>query len=81
MPGGQSINGFVFLVVERDPPFEFRIFELPPQAVAEGREAIRVAKLGYHTCITQNHWPGYERVVEEIDIKPWHYKHVQREAA
>lgn len=79
--GGPPVEGWVFLVVERDPPFEFRVYELPPCAVEEGHQAIHEAKRRYATCLTDNHWPGYERRVEEIDLKPWHYHYVSREVA
>lgn len=79
--GGLPMIGWVFLVIERDKPFEFRLLELPPEAVEAGRATIHELKRQYHEFQSKDHWPGYERAVEEIDLKPWHYKRAQQEAA
>jgi hypothetical protein len=49
--GGGDVNAFVFIVVEDKPPFAYRLYELEPSAVEEGRAIYRSALATYHECM------------------------------
>jgi hypothetical protein len=75
---GQQIEGTVFLVVEKEPPYAHAVYELKPSAVAEGHAIARNALAVYAECLRSGEWPGYvsDRVVE-IDIPRWAYRLTQ----
>ncbi len=57
---GKFITEFVFLAVEKEPPFAIGIYQLSEEAIAKGREEfIKYLKI-YKECLTNNHWPSYE---------------------
>lgn len=69
-----SLNGFVFLAMEKEAPFAFRLYELPPSIVAEGHLAMRSALALYAQCEETDEWPGYDEAVTELPIPRWGYK-------
>ena len=72
--GGGNVDGFVFIVIESDSPHLAAAYELTPQAVAEGRLAMRKALLTYKGCRDSGVFPGYPGEVQELDIPGWAYR-------
>jgi exodeoxyribonuclease VIII len=72
--GGGAVDGFVFIVVETDYPHLCAAYELTPQAVEEGRLAMRKALLTYRDCRRAESFPGYPEAVQELDLPGWAYK-------
>lgn len=63
-----DVRSFVFIVVEKSPPFEVKLYKLDPNWVREGREIMRRDLEHYALCHKHNLWPGYgERVTENAD--------------
>lgn len=74
---GKQVSGFVFLAFEKDPPYAFAVYELPPSIVDEGRALMRQALDTYHQCQTANQWPAYGEGVQELSFKRWAYRATQ----
>lgn len=69
-----DIGGFVFLAIEKEPPYAFGVYELMPGAVAEGRAIYRKALDTYAKCKRENYWPGYPEEVTPLDLPRWAYR-------
>ena len=52
-------KAFIFLVVEREPPYQIGIYELDNDALAEGRWLRKKALDTVAFCLAANSWPGY----------------------
>ena len=71
---GKPVNGFVFLAFEKEPPYAFAIYELPPSIVDEGRALMRSALDTYADCKKRDQWPSYGEGVQELSFKRWAYR-------
>lgn len=78
---GQAVNGFVFLAVEKEAPYAFSVYELPPSIVEEGRAHMRTALQTYGHCQNTGHWPGFDTGVQELAFPRWAYKLIEAPAA
>lgn len=67
----QPVRAFVFLVVEKKPPYAVAVYSLEPDAVELGRAAYRADLDRMHDCITSNKWPGYGDVVQSLNLPRW----------
>lgn len=70
----QPLNGFVFLAIEKETPYAFALYELPPAIVEEGRVMMRKALDLYAECKRDDHWPAYGAGVQELAFKRWAYR-------
>lgn len=61
---------FVFVLVEKSPPYLVNVIELDPYAVELGRFANDKAIRLYNECSTNNHWPGYP-TAEPVSLPVW----------
>lgn len=89
--GGGEVDGFIFIVAEKDEPFETALYELRPADVAEGFAVYRKALARYAECFraeaaangdpdkVRAAWPGYSRAVEKIALRRWDYKETTAE--
>ncbi|MDX0262450.1 hypothetical protein GOC60_14805 [Sinorhizobium meliloti] len=71
---GMPVEWFAFLSIEKEEPFAFAVYELPPSIVEEGRVMMRQALDTYHECKRNNHWPAYGEGVQELSFKRWAYR-------
>jgi hypothetical protein len=71
--GDEPVQGFVFLAWEKEPPYAFAVYELPPSIVEEGRAIIRNALTAYAACRATGNWPAYGDGVRELSFKRWAY--------
>lgn len=71
---GRDVDGFLFLAWEKESPFAFGLYELPPSIVEEGRAIIRQSLDTYADCVKANHWPAYGDGVTELKFKRWAYE-------
>lgn len=69
----RQVDGFLFLAWEKESPFAFALYELPPSIVDEGRAIIRKSLNTYAECKRTNHWPAYGDEVTELQFKRWSY--------
>ena len=71
---GMPVDWFAFLTFEKEEPFAFAVYELPPSIVDEGRALMRKALDTYAECKRNNHWPAYGEGVQELSFKRWAYR-------
>lgn len=63
---GHTYETFRFLVVEKKAPFDTRIFEVGPRALAKARRQNAANLSLYQRCLLANKWPGHPELVEEL---------------
>jgi hypothetical protein len=62
---------FLFVVVEKSPPYLVSVIELDPESVRIGRAVNRRAALIYKRCIETNTWPGFGPGVSTVSLPMW----------
>ncbi len=70
---GFRIDGFVFIVVEDKPPYAIKLYELPDRAIQKGRDEYTKLLDVYQECNRTSQWPGYENLIDEVDLPNWYY--------
>jgi hypothetical protein len=72
--GVEALTGerlpFLFVLVEKQPPYLVSVVELDPAAIGLGRRLNTKAKNTYRECAEADTWPGYE-TAEPIRIPAW----------
>jgi exodeoxyribonuclease VIII len=68
---GQPIEQFVFIAVEKEPPFDLCVYELDREDVADGRAEVSDALRTLGWCVANDTWPGYARGVRQISRPRW----------
>lgn len=71
---GRQVDGWAFLVFEKEPPYAYAIYELPPSIVEEGRAQMARALETYAECERAGNWPGYGEGVQELSFQRWAYR-------
>jgi exodeoxyribonuclease VIII len=72
--GGGKIDRFIFLAVEKEPPYAWAIYELDDAARAEGQAIMRYALDSFHECRKANRFPSYPETVASLALPPWAFK-------
>jgi exodeoxyribonuclease VIII len=68
---GHEIENFVFLAVEKEPPYAVGCYVLTPDVLASA-ETKRLALLDLlATCRATNRWPAYSDRIETISLPAW----------
>jgi len=70
--GDESV--FVFLPIEKNPPYAVGAYETGDYTMQAGRRAFREALDTYAECVATGRWPGYADSVELIDLPGWALK-------
>jgi hypothetical protein len=65
---------FLFIAVEKEPPFANAIYELDPRTKAEGQALVDLAIERYIECERNQEWPGYPAGVQQLSIPGWAFK-------
>lgn len=68
------VERFLFIAVEKTPPYAVAVYELSPKALQVGLDALNTALETIATCEETNVWPSYASVSQTIDLPPWAYK-------
>ena len=68
-----SVEGarFLFVAVEKQPPYCVSVIELDGDALAEGARLNRKAIDLYARCIESGIWPAYGHHIHTISLPPW----------
>lgn len=74
---GYTVNGFFFIAFEKANPPLVAVYELTPEAVAEGYAMYRAAMAKYAECLAADDWPGYESGVQKIGLRYYDYKYTE----
>lgn len=64
-------SSFLFVLVEKEPPYLVSVCELDDEAVLIGRQRNRRAIDLFAQCSEDNHWPGYPPSVVSVSLPYW----------
>jgi len=67
-------NDFVFVLVEKTPPFGLAVFRLAPEAVELARSEVERGVAIYQKCERSGVWLCYSETVQTVDLPAWAYK-------
>lgn len=62
---------FVFMVVERKPPYACRIFQLDPAGKKFARDKYKRAMEQFRKCQESGVWPGYDEDIVTVSLPAW----------
>lgn len=68
---GQPARGFIFIAVEKKPPYAVAVYFLPPDVIDIGRREYEADLRVYHRCLVTNEWPGYPTTIQPIQLPAW----------
>lgn len=68
---GEFPRGFIFIAVEKSPPYAVALYYLTPEHMEIGRsEYIKDLRV-YHKCLQTNEWPAYGDGVIAVQLPGW----------
>lgn len=68
---GKPIDFFVFVAVEKTPPYLIAMFEHDAEAIGRGHASIRADMETMAECLKTNVWPGYSQSIQTIGLPKW----------
>jgi len=71
---GIKIKAFVFIAVEKNPPYAVGVYELDAASIEVGRELYQTNLATYKTCIETGQWPAYSPAIETIQLPRWAFQ-------
>jgi exodeoxyribonuclease VIII len=66
-----AARGFVFIAVEKTPPYGVIVYEASQEFLTRGNDEIFSLYLIYARCSHQNTWEGYEETIRVLDLPRW----------
>jgi hypothetical protein len=76
---GMDRSDFVFIFVEKTPPYAVAIYQLDEVALHAGRTVIEADLQRLRTCFERNEWPGYSGEIESAGLPEWQVRQLERE--
>ncbi len=68
---GDDYQDFIFIVIEKDPPYCVAVYRADYEMLDAGRKKIRPLIGRYNDCITKNSWPGYYDGIDDLSLPRW----------
>jgi exodeoxyribonuclease VIII len=68
---GLPVQHFVFLAVEKVPPYAIAVYSLDQDAVARGHAAVRGDMNVLAECMRTGIFPSYPTSIQELSLPPW----------
>ena len=78
---GQAKEGFVFIVVEKEPPYAVAVYQLDLESIEAGRRQYQKNLQMLSECIEFDEWPAYSSEVEVISLPKWKLNQIVEEVA
>lgn len=69
---GRKPKGFVFIAVEKKPPFAVGVYVLDAESTELGRAQYRADLKRFAECERTGEWPGYGNKIQAISVPAWH---------
>lgn len=73
--GWEAVTGqalpFIFVAVEKSPPYLIGVYQLDSEAMKNGMLDVRKTKALYAECESANVWPGYPIEVAQLSLPRW----------
>jgi exodeoxyribonuclease VIII len=64
-------RGFVFVAVEKAPPYGVMVYEASQEFLTRGRDENSMLYSLYARCLKYDNWPGYEESIRVLDLPRW----------
>ena len=71
LAAGQRAAGFIFIAVEKTPPYGVGIYKLDAQAVHQGRIIYERNLETYAKCHESKDWHGYSTDIRDLELPAW----------
>ena len=71
MQGLPDAEVFLFVVVEKKPPFAVAVYSLPPKLIERGLEEAQADLHLIASCRAASMWPSYSDEIEELPLPRW----------
>lgn len=68
---GQEKAGFIFVNIEKEPPFKIGIHYLDERSRQLGRDTCRKNLQTYTECLRTGIWKGYDEKISEVSLPEW----------
>lgn len=69
---GRKPRQFVFIAVEKKPPYAVGVYTLDAETLMLGRAQYQADLLKYSVCLANDNWPGYGDKIQKISMPTWH---------
>ncbi len=69
---GRKPKGFVFIAVEKKPPYAVGVYVLDAESKELGRAMYRADLDRFAECVKSNTWPGYGDKIVKVMLPAWH---------
>lgn len=69
--GDDEAQHFVFIVIEKEPPYAVGVYQLDDRARLDGEIKTSNALRGIAKCAADDKWPGYGDDVRDLSLPPW----------
>lgn len=67
----EPVKAFVFIAVEKAPPYAVSVYELDAESLEVGRSAYQRNLDTFRRCLEANHWPAYSDAIETLTLPRW----------
>jgi hypothetical protein len=68
---GLPVDFFLFLVVEKSPPYDCVVYTLDNASLTRGRQDVERAMTRLAECLATDRWPGYSDSILSISVPTW----------
>lgn len=69
---GRDVKAFVFIAVEKKPPYAVGVYVLDSASLELGRAQYQHDLRVYAECLANDNWPGYGDKIQTINMPAWH---------
>lgn len=69
---GKRPRGFVFVAIEKKPPFAVGVYVLDAETLDAARAVYQKDLQAYAACQQSGEWPGYGDKIQTINLPAWH---------
>lgn len=76
---GIDCEHYLFLAIEKTPPYEVALYDLEQSAIEAGRDDYRRQLDLYGRCLTKNEWPGYSTDPIRVGLPGWAYTRIRNQ--
>lgn len=74
---GIKHTNVVLFVVSKEPPHLVKAYVLRDEAIEVGRMQYKHGAQIYQQCLNENRWPGYNEIIEDVDLPRWAYSMIE----
>jgi hypothetical protein len=74
---GKQYDTVILFVVSKEPPYLVRSYVIGTESLEIGRQQYKAGAKLYQRCLTENNWPGYPEIVEDIELPRWAFYEIE----